>query len=270
MKIKYLIVYCCLLFFVSCSEKEEILLIFTTDIHSQIDANEKGEGGLNKIASIVQEYRQQYGENMLLLDAGDNVQGSIYYNIYDGNLEFLITKFLTYDAITLGNHNFDNGINKLKENILHTNTPIVCANYIINDTCLQNCIQPYIIKNIGQKKIGIIGLGVNLEDFVADENIQKITYQNPIACVNLYADSLKHFFNCNAIIVLSHLGSKKETANICDVELIQNTSNIDIVLSGHSHIDTNVYINNINNKPVLLFGTESKGRKIGKILLSVD
>ena len=86
----------------------------------------------------------------------------------------------------------------------------------------------------------------------------------------LYADSLKHFFNCNAIIVLSHLGSKKETANICDVELIQNTSNIDIVLSGHSHIDTNVYINNINNKPVLLFGTESKGRKIGKILLSVD
>lgn len=223
---------------VACNQKignQPIQIIFTNDSHSQVEPL-KGSGGFEARAAIIDSLRA-LNPNTLLLDAGDMWQGTPYFNMFKGRLEVEAYNLMRYDAATLGNHEFDYGIDTLAARIEEMNFPILCCNYNFTNTPLANKIKPYIIKEYNNIKIGIIGVSVNPEGLILQSNIEGIQYEDPIECVNHYANILRNELNCDYIIVLSHLGLHDDTIfnNASDSTLITNSNNIDLVLGGHTH-----------------------------------
>lgn len=223
---------------IACNQKIEnqpLQIIFTNDSHSQVEPL-KGKGGFEARAAIIDSLRA-LNPNTLLLDAGDMWQGTPYFNMFKGRLEVEAYNLMRYDASTLGNHEFDYGIDTLAARIEEMNFPILCCNYNFTNTPLANKIKPYIIKEYNNIKIGIIGVSVNPEGLILQSNIEGIQYEDPIECVNHYANILRNELNCDYIIVLSHLGLHDDTIfnNVSDSILITNSNNIDLVLGGHTH-----------------------------------
>ncbi len=238
MKNKIYILVCVLCMLVACTQnnnKQPLQILFTNDSHSQVEPL-KGLGGFEARTAIIDSLRA-INPNTILLDAGDMWQGSPYFNMFKGRLEVEAYNLMGYNAATLGNHEFDYGINTLTARINEMKFPILCCNYNFGNTPLANKIKPYtIIKQAGWT-IGIIGVSVNPEGLILQSNIEGIQYEDPIKCVNHYANLLRNELNCNYIIVLSHLGLHDDTIfdNVADSALIANSNNIDIVLGGHTH-----------------------------------
>ena len=254
-------------------ENISITILHTNDMHSHIhpfkSGRNKGKGGVAARASLIKKIRDK-NEHVLLFDAGDIFQGTPYFNFYEGELEFKLMSEMQYDAATLGNHDFDNGLNGLKKQLKHANFPFLIANYDFSNTILKNKFKPYKIFNKGGIKIGVFGIGIELKGLVPKELYNGTIYQDPIKTANFYAKKLKEEYNCNLIICLSHLGFKYKSEKVSDFILAENSKNIDLIIGGHTHtfLKNAVIRKNIEKKDVIINQVGWAGINIGKIVFS--
>lgn len=264
-----------LLLFSACQTKEDLVLLCTNDTHSQVEvcgANMKkmsGLGGYEYRASIIDSIRCAT-PNLLLFDAGDFSQGTPYFNLYKGRVEVLAYNKMQYDAVTLGNHEFDNGIDTLAARLHEATFKVVCTNYEVSGTPLEDVVKKTVIFSRAGWKIGVIGLGVNPEGLILKSNFGNVRYLEPIAVANHYADSLKQHCGCDVVVALSHLGSAYDTENIepCDEYLAQNSSSIDIIMGGHTHKQVCKKCVNLKGDSVLLIQSGKSGAYLGKVKLT--
>ena len=264
-----------LLLFSACQTKEDLVLLCTNDTHSQVEvcgANMKkmsGLGGYEYRASAIDSIRCA-NPDLLLFDAGDFSQGTPYFNLYKGRVEVLAYNKMQYDAVTLGNHEFDNGIDTLAARLREATFKVVCTNYEVSGTPLEGVVKKTVIFSRAGWKIGVIGLGVNPEGLILKSNFGDVQYLEPIAVANHYADSLKQHCGCDVVVALSHLGSAYDTENIepCDEYLAQNSSSIDIIMGGHTHKQVCKKCVNLKGDSVLLIQSGKSGAYLEKVKLT--
>ncbi|WP_055443539.1 bifunctional metallophosphatase/5'-nucleotidase [Lacinutrix himadriensis] len=228
--------------FTSGSKTTKITILHTNDVHSHIDAfgpedgRNPNQGGVARRASLIQNLRNE-NPNTLLLDAGDIFQGTPYFNYYGGELEFKLMSMLKYDAATIGNHDFDNGVNGLLAQLPHAKFDFLSANYDFSNTVLDAYVKPYKVFKKDGIKIGVFGLGVELNGLV-DKNLYKETkYLDPIEIAQDMSRILKEKEKCDLVICLSHLGYhyKNFTEKVSDLNLAKATKDIDLIIGGHTH-----------------------------------
>ena len=248
----------------------KLTILHTNDMHSHIhpftSGRNKGLGGMAQRAALIKQIRKQE-EHVLLLDAGDVFQGTPYFNVYGGELEFKLMSEMKYDAVTLGNHDFDNGLEGLKKQLPHANFPFLIANYDFSDTILKNTFKPYKVFRKGDLKIGVFGIGIELDGLVPKKLYQNTVYQDPISTANHYANLLKQKERCDLVICLSHLGFKYKGKKMSDMTFASQTRNIDLIIGGHTHtfLKKPVKQLNLDKEEVIINQVGWAGINIGKI-----
>ncbi|MEM9679535.1 MAG: metallophosphatase [Bacteroidota bacterium] len=221
---------------------KKITILHTNDVHSHIDpfeptnAKYPNKGGVARRATLIESIRRE-NPNTLLLDAGDIFQGTPYFNYYGGELEFKLMSMLKYDLATIGNHDFDNGIDGLYAQLPHAKFDFVSANYDFKNTVLDTHVKPYKIFIKDGIKIGIFGLGIKLEGLVTKALYKETVYNVPTEIAQDMSRILKEDEQCDLIICLSHLGyyykNKPDVAS--DINIARTTKDIDLIIGGHTH-----------------------------------
>ena len=248
----------------------KLTILHTNDMHSHIEpftsGRNKGLGGMAQRAALIKKIRAE-NEHVLLLDAGDIFQGTPYFNMYGGELEFKLMSAMKYDAATIGNHDFDNGLDGILRKLPHAKFPFLCANYDFSDSLLYGKFEPYKVFKKGGIRIGVFGIGIELDGLVPKSLYGNTIYHNPIRKSNHYANHLRNELGCDLIICLSHLGFKYKEQKIDDINLAEQTNNIDLIIGGHTHTFLNKPITRLNSKQkeVLIAQVGWAGIKIGKI-----
>jgi 5'-nucleotidase len=256
------------------TEVTKITILHTNDVHSYIDPFPKDHprnpnmGGVARRAALIETIRQE-NKNVLLFDAGDIFQGTPYFNYYGGELEFKLMSMMKYDLATIGNHDFDNGIEGLYGQLPNASFEFVNANYNFKNTLLDGKIKPYKIYTVDGVKIGVFGLGIELEGLVDKKNYKETVYNDPIEIATDMAQILKTNKKCDIVICLSHLGFKykNEPNKPSDVMLANKTKNIDLIIGGHTHtfLEKPVIEKNSEGKDVLINQVGCYGLNLGKI-----
>ncbi|MBQ0077469.1 MAG: metallophosphoesterase [Bacteroidales bacterium] len=249
------------------SNRNELVILHLNDTHSHLDPLRDGSAGVLERAAYIDSVRRACGRNnVLLLHAGDAVQGSSYFPILGGDLETDLINALGYDCVTLGNHEFDNGLEELARRLSRTKCPVVCANYDFSTFEAGKYITPYTIIRKAGRKIGIIGLDCDLSRVVSREIVDRIPALNTLEVANKWAAYLKNEEKCDLVIALSHLGYANEPG-VDDVELAAQTSDVDIVIGGHSHtyLEDATVITNATGRQVPVVQDGDWGRRVGKI-----
>lgn len=249
-----------------------LTILHTNDWHSRIEpfpmdgGKYQGLGGAAYRAQLIKQLRAE-NEHVLLLDSGDMFQGTPYYNFYGGELELKLMSEMGYDCATLGNHDFDGGIDGLKKQLPHAKFDIINANYDFTNTVLKDTFAPYKVYKRGKIIIGVTAVGIDLQGLVPPNLWEGLKYTNPIEAANKNAQFLKQNKGCDVVILLSHLGYKYEGEKVSDEVLAQQSKNIDIILGGHTHtfMDKPVFINNLDNKTVMINQVGWAGIMLGKI-----
>jgi len=226
----------------SSSKTKKITILHTNDVHSHIDpfgpedGRNANKGGVARRATLVESIRKE-NPNTLLLDAGDIFQGTPYFNYYGGELEFKLMSMLKYDVATIGNHDFDNGIDGLYAQIPHADFEFVSANYDFTNTVMDTHVKPYKIIIKDGIKIGIFGLGIQLDGLVNKEMYKETVYHNPIEIAQDMSRTLKEEQSCDLVICLSHLGYnyKNNPNKVSDITVAKATKDIDLIIGGHTH-----------------------------------
>lgn len=221
---------------------EKLTILYTNDQHSRIDpfpqtdAKHPGEGGFSKRASVIEKIKKEE-KNVMLLDAGDIFQGTPYFNYFHGELEYKLMSLMGYDAVTFGNHDFDLGIENIIKQMPHANFDFINCNYNFNDTELKDHqkLSRYKVYKKGKLKIGVVGVGIDLDGLIAPKQRQGLIYTNPIEQANKAAFTLRIQENCDFVICLSHLGYKYDNDKVSDIELAKASENIDLIIGGHTH-----------------------------------
>ena len=274
---RYLLVSLMGIIMVACNgrQKQTIIILHTNDTHSQIEPLEAGKrdefcGGYARRMGYIQQMRNEHPD-LIVLDAGDFSQGTPYYNFYHGRIEIEAMNRMQYDAITLGNHEFDYGVDTLAAVLELAHFPIVCANYDVTGTPLEGLVLPYTVIKRSGVRIGVFGIGVNPIGLIAEKNFAPIQYLNPISSAQQVANILRNEEKCDVVICLSHQGTHPMNGeNISDMELAEKTQNIDVIIGAHTHkIVENLYVENLNGDSVLLTQTGKAGARIGEILLEI-
>ncbi len=263
----------CLCVWLPAQELKELYIFHTNDTHSCIEPNEAhhpdtaqaNKAGFVRRVTFLKEMRKQHPD-MLLFDSGDFSQGSPYYNMFKGDVEIKLMNEMGYDAGTIGNHEFDYGLDNMARLFQIAKFPIVCANYSVEGTVLEGIVKPYVILHRNGLKIGVFGLGPKMEGLVQQKNYEGLVYKDPVKCANEVADLLKNREHCDVVICLSHLGWKGTDS---DEVLIPATRNIDIVLGGHSHsyFEAPVYYKNLDGVEVPLQQMGKNARFVGRMVL---
>ena len=260
----------------SCSRARatKITILHTNDVHSHVEAfgpnagRNSNKGGVAKRAALVESVRKE-NPNTLLLDAGDIFQGTPYFNFYGGELEFKLMSLLKYDVATIGNHDFDNGINGLYAQLPHAKFDFVSANYDFSNTVMDTHVKPYKTFIKEGVKIGVFGLGIELEGLVTKEAYKETKYLDPVTIAQEMSRVLKTEEKCDLIICLSHLGYdyKKSPSKISDLKLAKATQDIDLIIGGHTHtfLDEPTIETNAAGKEVLVNQVGCYGLYMGKI-----
>jgi 5'-nucleotidase len=266
--------FLCALFIIVCNTKlssQDLVILHTNDVHSHIEPLSSGRnvgyGGFLRRANYINNVRENH-KNVLLLDAGDYNQGTPYYTMFGGELEVLLYNAMGYEAVCLGNHEFDDGQEALANRLKKANYITLCANYNFENTPLDGLIKPYTIIYKDDIKIGIIGVLLNLRGYVSSHAIKGLVYQDPVKIVNKLAYKLKKRDNCDLVIVLSHLGfegGNKERPS--DTYLAKRSKYVDIIIGGHSHtfLKEPVIIKNRHNKGVLINQAGAHGVFVGRL-----
>jgi len=221
---------------------KKITILHTNDVHSHIDpfgpndGRNANKGGVARRASLVESIRSE-NPNTLLLDAGDIFQGTPYFNYYGGELEFKLMSMLKYDLATIGNHDFDNGIDGLYAQLPNANFDFVSANYDFKNTVLDTHVKPYKTFIKDGIKIGIFGLGIKLSGLVGKNLYKETVYNYPVEIAQDMSRILKEEEACDLVICLSHLGYyyKNSPETISDLVLARKTKDIDLIIGGHTH-----------------------------------
>ena len=248
----------------------QLTILHTNDMHSHIHPFEsgrnKGLGGMAQRATIIKKIRNE-GNQVLLLDAGDIFQGTPYFNIYGGELEFKLMSEMGYDASTIGNHDLDNGIDGLVNQLQHANFPFIVSNYDFSNTGMEGNYLKYKVFNKGGIKVGVFGIGIELKGLVPKKLYGNTLYQNPIERSNYYSDYLKNSLDCDIVICLSHLGFKYKTNKVSDKILASQSKHIDLIIGGHTHTFLNkpIIVENLDKKKVQIAQVGWGGINIGRI-----
>lgn len=271
-KILFLVLVLSLSFSITYSaDKQNIVILHTNDTHSQIEPSDSNMikfgdmGGYARRMGLIQKIRKE-NDLVLLLDAGDFSQGTPYYNFFKGKIETQGIKKMKYDAITLGNHEFDNGVDSLAARLSETNLPVVSSNYLVKNTLLENLVKPYMIIQQKGIKIGIMALNVNPEGLMMDFYAKGLKFKDPLQTAKEMSEFLKIKQKCDLVICLSHLGSDSTEIAINDFQIAHQTKHIDIILGGHSHtMLENVKTYNADGKPVMIAQMAKSGFYLGRI-----
>lgn len=253
---------------------KHLTILHTNDVHSHIDpfaANHPkypNMGGVVKRAVLIDKIRKE-NPNVLLLDAGDSFQGTPYFNYYGGELEFKLMSKMGYEATTIGNHEFDNGIDGLAAQMPYANFEILSANYDFKNTIMHPFVKPYKVFHKDGIKVGVFGLGVELAGLVDKKMYKETVYLDPVEISTDVAQRLKFEEKCDIIICLSHLGYayKNEPDKICDTKLAAITRHIDLIIGGHTHtfLDKPTVVKNPDNQEVLVNQVGCYGINLGRI-----
>lgn len=253
--------------------QKQLVVLHTNDTHSCImplsenlaDTMLAGRAGfMRRVAMLEQERRQNPG--LLLFDSGDFCQGSPYYTLFKGDVEVALMNGMGYDAGTIGNHEFDFGLENMARVLKALNFPIVCANYKFSQYGLDEIVKPYVILKRNGLKIGVFGLGTELDGMVDKKNYEQTLYLDPVQTAQQMADLLRRK-KCDVVICLSHLGWEEQ--GMGDQEVIRRTRGIDLVLGGHSHTYFTElrYVNNLDGKPIPVDQNGKHGIFVGKMTL---
>lgn len=220
---------------------KKITILHTNDTHSHIDPISENDprnpnkGGVARRAYLVEKIRKE-NPNTLLFDAGDIFQGTPYFNFYGGELEFKLMSMLKYDAATIGNHDFDNGIDGLFAQLPHAKFDFLTANYDFRNTIMDGHTKPYKVYIVDGIRIGVFGLGIKLENLVNKDNYKETNYLDPLEIAQDMEYKLRKEEKCDLVICLSHLGYKYDNDDrICDLKIAEQTSEIDLIIGGHTH-----------------------------------
>lgn len=262
---------------VSAQTVKELQIFHTNDMHSRVEAFPAefqdtllaGKAGMVRRATFIKQQRKD-DKDLLLFDCGDFSQGTPYYNMFKGEVEVKLMNVMKYDAGTIGNHEFDFGLDNMARLFKLADFPIVCANYDVTGTVLEGLVKEYIILERKGVRIGVIGLSPQLEGLVAAHCYGNVKFEDPVSEAQRLADFLKLEEGCDVVICLSHLGWKGEPYS--DVELIENTRNIDVVLGGHSHsyFDGPKYYKNLDGVEVPVQQMGKNGAFVGKMVLKLQ
>lgn len=268
----------CLSFGIAKAQTDKQLLIYhTNDMHSRVEPFPKDYqdtlladlGGLVRRASFIKQQRTE-NKDLLLFDCGDFSQGTPYYNLFRGEVEVKLMNHIGYDAGTIGNHEFDFGLENMAALFRMAEFPIVCANYDFTGTVLEGLVKEYIVLERQGVRIGVFGLGAPLEGLVAKTNYGDTKFEDPLTEAQRITDILRDEEDCDVVVCLSHLGWNAEPYS--DIRLIENTRRIDVVLGGHSHsyFDEPVYYKNLDgiDTPVQQMGKNAAF--IGKIVINLQ
>lgn len=220
----------------------KLTILHTNDQHSRIEpfdasyTKNPNQGGFARRASLIQKIRSKE-KNVLLLDSGDIFQGTPYFNFFGGELEFKLMSMMKYDASTMGNHDFDNGLEGFLKVLPNAKFPFICSNYDFKNTVLDGKTDDYKIFVKDGIKVGIFAVGIELNGLVGKKNYAETIYKDPIETAQHYADFLRKEKECDLVICLSHIGFdyKDEPEKISDKHLAAKTSGIDLILGGHTH-----------------------------------
>ena len=249
-----------------------ISILHTNDIHSHIepftdtDDRYANRGGLARIAKLATLERQK-NPNTLLLDAGDMFQGTPYFNYFKGELMLKVMSEAGYDASTIGNHEFDNGLQGIKDPLPNAEFPIVSSNYDFSDTILSGSFPEYKIFKRDGVKIGIYGVGIELENLVGKKNYGATVYNDPLVVAQKMESFLKNDKNCDLVICLSHLGLRYRDNKVSDMDLAAETSYTDLIIGGHTHtyLEKPLEEKNKLGQPVIVNQAWWAGLVVGKI-----
>lgn len=250
----------------------KVTILHTNDTHSHIDpfpsnhSKYPNRGGAQNRLNLINEIRK-VEQNVLLLDAGDIFQGTPYFNMFGGELELKLMSKMGYDAATMGNHDFDNGLEGFDQVKHHAKFPFLCANYDFTNTILNNFTKPYKVFKKQGIRIGVFGVGVELDGLVSKKNYLETRYLDPIVKANEIAKQLKEEEKCDLVICLSHLGYDYDTSKVGDLALAKNTSNIDLIIGGHTHtfLEAPSEVKNALGKRVLVNQVGWAGLNVGRV-----
>ena len=258
---------------------QQLTILHTNDVHSYIDPfpadhpRNANMGGVARRASLIEKIREE-NPNVLLLDAGDIFQGTPYFNYYGGELEFKLMSMMKYDLATIGNHDFDNGLQGLYAQLPHASFDFVSANYDFKNTVMDGHVKPYKIFNKKGIKVGVFGLGVELQGLVDKKMYGETVYNDPVETTQDMVRILKQEQKCDLVICLSHIGYnyRNEPEKICDLKLATLTKDIDMILGGHTHtfLDKPTVVKNLDGKDVLVNQVGCYGINLGRIDVSFD
>lgn len=272
MKLKYilLVLAVAVLPFTIAAQKK-IVILGTNDTHSRIepipDTDKKypGMGGVEARDAFVKKTRSE-NPNVFVFDAGDFLQGTPYFNLFHGRVEAEAMNIIGYDAGTIGNHEFDYGLDTLKMVIQKLDYPIVNCNYDFSNTPLKGLVKPYVVFKKDGLKIGVVGVGVDPEGLIQKDKYEGMTFNPIISSVNHYAKILKDKEKCDVIVCLSHIGYND------DIKLAEGSQNIDLIIGGHSHtfLERPDVRKNMDGKDVVIFQTGKNGVFIDKYEIELD
>lgn len=250
----------------------KITILHTNDVHSRVEpfpmdgSRLQGLGGTARRSTLISNIRNEE-KNVILLDAGDMFQGTPYFNLFGGDVELEIMSKMKYDAGTFGNHEFDNGIEGLVQNIDKANFPFVTSNYDFSNTELAGKTKDYIVLERDGIRIGIFGLGVNVAGLVDPKNYKGLIYSDPVEVANRIVPILKNKEKCDLVICLSHLGYSYKEDKISDLTLVPQTKDIDLIIGGHTHtlLDAPTEVRNADGKITLVNQVGNGGVRLGRI-----
>lgn len=254
----------------------KLLILHTNDTHSCImplkarlaDTSKADRGGFIRRVEMIKEQRKN-NPDLLLFDSGDFSQGSSYYTMFKGDVEVGLMNMMRYDAATIGNHEFDFGLENMARLFRMAKFPIVCANYDFTGTCVEGLVKPYTIIKRNGIKIGVFGLSPKMQGLVSDKNCKGVKFLDPTKSANDVVETLKNKEKCDLIVCLSHLGWNTEDTD--DKLLMANTRNIDIVLGGHSHsfFKELKYVNNLDGISIPNDQNGKSGIYVGRITVDM-
>lgn len=259
-----------ILFAACTNHSSKLTILHTNDTHSHIEPEKDKSGGALNRALLIEHITDSVGrENCLLLDCGDFSQGSLYYNVYKGEIETDLMNAMHYDAGVLGNHEFDFGLDNLAHLLKRAGFPILCANYDFTGTVCEGLTKPYTIIERAGLRIGIFGVSPRLEGLVLKENYEGVDFRSPLEAAQECADTLRAQ-GCNLVICLSHLGWKGQK-DFDDEKIATKTNNIDIILGGHSHnyFEKPLRYKNRQGKEVVIQQTGKYGRHLGTLSVNL-
>ncbi|MCL2596858.1 MAG: metallophosphatase [Paludibacter sp.] len=259
---------------INAQETKKIVILHTNDTHSQVvptanNSSNPNMGGYARRMGVIDSIRLAES-NVLLFDAGDFVQGTPYFNFSGGRVEIDAMNRMKYDAATLGNHEFDNGIDSLAMILQKATFPFVVANYDFSATILKDLVKPYIVVERFGLRIGIFGLLLDHKGIISDNKCEGIIYKDPIKTAISTSDLLKNKEKCDIIICLSHLGSE-DIPIVNDNDIARASKYIDVIIGGHSHTLTkdNTKVLNKNGNTVILSQMGAQGLYLGIINLEL-
>ena len=256
---------------------KHITILHTNDVHSHIepfpadDAKYPNLGGISRRYSLIENIRKE-NPNTLLLDAGDIFQGTPFFNFYGGEIEFKLMSKLKYDAATLGNHDFDNGIDGFNAQLPNADFSFISSNYDFSNTILDGKVKDYQVFTKDGVKIGVFGFGIELDGLVSKKNYKETQYLNPVEIAQEMTKKLKQEEKCDLVICLSHLGYHYDSDKIDDLKLASQTKDIDLIIGGHTHtfLPKPTVTKNLEGKKVLVNQTGWAGVNLGRIDFYLD